>query len=170
MFDPEQEMECDRERGGFLRRDRARGNGRPIQLHTLLFPDGANCKLTRACMDKCQGRVANPKVWISIKGFSSRLPFRKSEEVSQLATNVGNMHRSGPEGGCKVDAASNALERCSELDAASLSGKEPKVKTLEVLTARVNEACPRWPLRAEKSTLGKNEKAEWGWSRKQKAE
>ena len=170
LFDPEQGMEGDKERGGFWMRAGERGNGIPIQLHSLFFPDGSSCKLTRARMGKHQGRAANSKVWISVEGFGFRLPFRNPEEVAHLVAHVGNMHRSRSEGGCAAAAAANALERRSELDAASLSGKEGKVEALGALAVRVNEACPQWRLRTEKSTLGKNEKGGWGWSSKQKVE
>ena len=52
MFDPEQGMEGDREREGFWGRAGERGNGSPIQLHSLFFPDGSSCNLTKARMGK----------------------------------------------------------------------------------------------------------------------
>ena len=111
MFDPEQGIEGDRERGGFWGRAGERDNGSPIQLHSPFFPDGSSCKLTRAHTDKCQECVANSKVWISVEGFGSRLPLRNPEEVAHLVADVGNMQRSGSEGGCVVAATANALER-----------------------------------------------------------
>ena len=51
-----------------------------------------------------------------------------------------------------VAATVSALERRSELDAASLSGKEGKAEALGALAVRVSEACPQWRLRTEEST------------------